>query len=496
MPRQRTRPSVWTSRLLAVACLAPVLLAAALSVACATNPVTGRHEFTLLSESQEIAIGREADAQIRAEMGVYDDSDLQQYVSDIGLRLARLSERPHLPWRFVVVDQPAVNAFALPGGFIYITRGILPFLDSEAELAGVLGHEIGHVTARHAAQQYTRAVGGQLGLAALGIFVPAARPFGQLSEQALALLFLKYGRDDELQADQLGARYAAAGGWDPAGVPGMLSTLGRLDEAAGDRKGVPNWLSTHPEPLARVAAVEPVVDRLKAGRSDLVVDREAFQRRIDGLVFGDNPEQGITRGSVFLHPPLRFRVDFPPAWQISNSPRQVVAQAPGADIFMVLQLVERPQGRDIEAIAVDSMLRAGFRRLRGERTRINGLEAFVGLYEGQVQGFGRAASRAAHIAHAGRVYLLAGLVAPRAFDQTDPAFLASIRSFRALTDAEAEAIRPNRIDFYVVRAGDTWASIAERFGGIVKSSTLAVMNGASSGSAPQPGSRIKVVVGD
>lgn len=471
------------------------LLAAAFLIACATNPVTGRREFTLLSESQEIAIGREADGQIKAEMGVYDDPELQKYVSDIGLRLARLSERPHLPWQFVVVDQPAINAFALPGGFIYITRGILPFLDSEAELAGVLGHEIGHVTARHAAQQYTRAVGGQFGLAALGIFVPAARPFGQLSEQALALLFLKYGRDDELQADQLGARYAASGGWDPAGVPGMLSTLGRLDEAAGDRKGVPNWLSTHPEPLARVAAIEPVVGKLKAGRSDLVVDRETLQRRIDGLVFGDNSEQGLARGSTFLHPPLRFRVDFPSAWQISNSPRQVVAQAPGADVFMVLQLVERPEGRDLEAIAVNGMLRAGFRPLRGERTTINGLEAFVGLYEGQVQGLGRAASRAAHIAHGGRVYLLAGLAAPSAFDQADPAFLASIRSFRALTAAEAEAIRPNRIDFYVVRAGDTWASIAERSGGVVKPSTLAVMNQASPDSTPQPGSRIKIVVG-
>ena len=201
-------------------------------------------------------------------MGVYNDPELQKYVSDIGLRLAKLSERPNLPWQFTVVDQPAINAFALPGGFIYVTRGILPFLDDEAELAGVLGHEIGHVTARHSAQQYTRTIGGMLGSAALGVFVPAARPFGQLSEQALGLLFLKYGRDDELQADQLGARYERAAGWDPAGVPGMLSTLGRLDEAAGDRKGVPNFLSTHPEPLSRVKEIQPAVQQLKAGRAD------------------------------------------------------------------------------------------------------------------------------------------------------------------------------------------------------------------------------------
>src|SRR5262245_58913451 len=171
-----------------------------------------------MSEAQEIALGKESDAQIRAEMGVYADPALQQYVNGIGLRLAKDSERPTLPWQLTVVDQAAINAFALPGGFIYITRGILPFLANEAERAGVLGHEVGHVTARHAARQYTRAIGGELGLGALGVFVPAARPFGQASEQVLGLLFLKYGRDDELQSDQLVARYESLESWDPAGV--------------------------------------------------------------------------------------------------------------------------------------------------------------------------------------------------------------------------------------------------------------------------------------
>ena len=295
--------------------------------ACATNPVTGRREFTLMSEAQEIAVGRESDPQIRAEMGVYGDAELQKYVSDIGMRLARASERPNLPWQFTVVDQPAINAFAVPGGFIYITRGILAYLADEAELVGVLGHEIGHVTARHSAQQYTRSLGGMIGLTALGAFVPAARPFGQLSETALGVLFLKYGRDDELQSDRLGAGYALAGGWDPAGVPGMLSTLGRLDEAAGDRKGIPNFLSTHPDPLARVQEITPEVQQMRTNRPGLVTDREALLRRVDGLIYGDNPDQGITRGRTFLHPPLRFRLDFPEQWEIANTPQQVVARA-------------------------------------------------------------------------------------------------------------------------------------------------------------------------
>ena len=464
------------------------------AAACATNPVTGRREFNLMSEAQEISIGQEADPQIRQEMGVYDDAALQAYVQNIGLRMAKISERPQLPWRFTVVDQPAINAFAVPGGFIYFTRGILPFLNDEAELAGVMGHEIGHITARHSAQQYTRSLGGQIGLTALSIFVPAARPFGEIGAQALGVLFLKYGRDDEMQSDELGAGYAAQLGWDPAGVPGMLSTLGRLDEAQGERRGVPNWLSTHPEPLERVEDVRPVVEKLKAGRSNFSTNRDAFLQRIDGIMYGDNPEQGIVRGTSFLHPPLRFRLDFPQGWQVQNSPQQVAAKAPNAEVYMLLELVQKPQGRNLQAIALAQMQGAGFRAVEGGRTTINGLDAFVGVYQGQTEQ-GAIAVRAAHIAHGTNVYLLAGMTAANLFQQADSAFIGAIRSFRPLTAAEAENIRPSRVDLYVVRQGDTWAGIAERSGGAIPAATLAIMNNAAPGSAPPVGARIKIVVG-
>ncbi len=473
-------------------------MALAAGAACATNPATGRRELSLMSEAQEVSLGRESDAQIREEMGVYDDPALQRYVSDIGLRLAKASERPGLPWQFTVVDQAAINAFALPGGFIYVTRGILPYLETEAELAGVLGHEIGHVTARHGAQQYTRSLGGQLGLAAIGVFVPAARPFGQISQQALALLFLKYGREDELQADRLGARYEATGGWDPAGVPGMLSTLGRLDQAAGDHKGVPNWLSTHPDPLSRVAEIQPLVQQLKAGRAAFVTDAAALLQRVDGVVFGDNPAQGITQGTTFLHPPLRLRVDFPNGWQVQNSPQQVLAVAPNEGPVMLLQLVQQQgtavQDTAVQDVAVAHMRMAGFRLVSGERTTINGLDAHLGVFEGQVEGLGNVTSRAAHIAHGGQTYLLAGLAPPASFAQVDATFGTAIRSFRALSAAEAENIRPNRIDLYVVRAGDTWQSLAERSQGAITAPALAIMNHAAPAAAPRPGSRIKIVV--
>jgi predicted Zn-dependent protease len=469
-------------------------LAAATFSACATNPATGKREITLMSEAQEVALGKESDAQVRQEMGLYDDPDLQRYVSGIGLRLAKLSERPNLPWQFAVVDQPAVNAFALPGGFIYVTRGILPFLDTEAELAGVLGHEIGHVTARHAAQQYTRQIGGTVGLIALGVFVPAARPFGQASQQVMGLLFLKYGRDDELQADSLGVRYAASGNWDPEGVPGMLTTLGRLDEAAGDRKGVPNFLSTHPEPLARVKEIAPEVAKARAGKSGLVTDRAALRAQVDGVIFGDNPEQGIVRGTTFLHPPLRFRVDFPTGWQVANSPQQVVSKAPNADVFEILQLVTQPQGSSVQDIGVASMQKAGFRLVRGERATVGGLDAHVGEYEGMIEGLGEVRSRATHLRHGDNVFMVAGLSAPAVFAQYDAAFATSQRSFRPLSASEAEAIKPARIALYTVRAGDTWQSLAMRSAGAVTAAALAAMNHAEAGAQPQAGSQIKVVV--
>jgi predicted Zn-dependent protease len=234
---------------------------------------------------------------------------------------------------------------------------------------------------------------------------------------------------------------------------------------------------------------------LRAGRTDWKRDRAPLLQRVDGIIFGDNPEQGIVRGSTFLHPGLRFRIDFPNAWDIQNSPAQVVAKAPGADVFMLLQSVEMPNGRDIQEIALNSMQGAGFRAVQGERTTIGGVASFIGTYQGQLEDLGAVTLRAAHIPYNNTVYMVAGLTAPEAFGQADPAFVAAIRSFRPLSVAEAADIHPNRVDLYVVRQGDTWASIAERAGGVIKPASLAIMNDAEPGSTPPVGTRIKIVVG-
>jgi predicted Zn-dependent protease len=462
--------------------------------ACATNPVTGRREFSLMSVAQEIQIGQTQDVQIRKEMGVYADAALQEYVTTIGVKLARVSERPNLPWHFTVLDSPAVNAFALPGGYIYITRGIMAFLDNEAQLAGVLGHEIGHVTARHASQQYSRATGAQLGLILGTILVPQTRPFAELGESGLGLLFLKYGRDDEEEADGLGVKYASLTGWDPAGVPQMLSTLGRIEEAS-DSKGVPNWLATHPAPEDRVQRVRAAVERAKTDSDRFTIDREGYLRRIDGIIYGDNPDQGVVRGSRFLHAGLRFAVDFPAGWEVNNGTSQVAAKEPGGRSLVLLQLVDRPVGQNIQDIALRSMNGAGFRAASGGRTVINGLDAFVGTYLGELPNFGRVVVRAAHVALDRNVLLLAGIAPSDDYERAEPNFVKTINSFRSLSRSDAEAIRPNRLDLYTAREGDTWQSIAEHQGaGVVKATTLAIMNGRAVNEQPRAGELIKIVV--
>jgi predicted Zn-dependent protease len=469
--------------------------AAAATLACATNPATGKRQFSLMSEAQEIAIGQENDASIRQEMGIYNDEALQQFVSSVGLRLAKVSERPGLPWHFAVVDVPVVNAFALPGGYIYMTRGILAFLNDEAQLAGVLGHEVGHVTGRHAAQQYSRATGAGLGLLLGSVLVPEVGALGGIAESSIGLLFLKYGRADELQADELGVRYASRAGWDPAGVQGMLSTLDRI-AGATEEKAVPNWLATHPAPADRVERVQAAIKAASTSSAVFESNRDEYLRRIDGMIYGDNPDQGIVRGRSFVHPKLRFGIEFPEGWEITNSPRQVVGRQKGADVFLVLQLVEKPVGRNIEEIALGAMQRAGFRAISGNRVSINGLEAFLGTYQGVLEGLGSVGLRAAHLTHERQVFMFAGLAPARLYERAEPVLTASLRSFRPLPAAEAANIQPNRIDLYTAREGDTWQSIAERQGrGVVKPDTLAIMNGHRVAEPPKAGERLKIVVG-
>lgn len=468
------------------------LLIGLIAWGCATNPATGKRQVMLMSEQQEISLGRESDASVRKQMGIYNDANLQRYVTDVGNRLAKAAHRPTLPWTFTVVDESAVNAFALPGGFVYITRGILPFLRNEAELAAVMGHEVGHVDARHSAQQYSTQTLAGGGLAILGIFVPQTRPAQGIAGLGLSAMFLKFSREDELQADQLGVGYASTNGWDPRGMPGLLGTLARLDEASGSSRGIPNWQLTHPPAEDRVVKVQEIVAAQSiAGKA---TNPAEFERFLDGMVFGDSREKGIVRGSEFLHPILGFAVRFPQGWTVINGEDQVSAQrSDSSNAGMVLQLSSATG--NLQQVAPAGMAQAGWRQISGSRSTINGLDAYVGTYEGSANNTA-VTIRAAHVRAGNQTYIIAGIAPSNEFAASEQTFSSAIGTFRALSTQEADRIQPSRVDFHVVRSGETWDSIARNVGGgTIKASTLAIMNGTEAGTPPRVGDRVRVVIG-
>src|SRR5690349_18116370 len=308
---------------------------------CAINPATGKNQLMLVSEDQEIAMGRQADSAVVTSIGLYADPVWQRYIQQFGARIAATSERPSLPWTFRVVDDPAVNAFALPGGFIYVTRGLLAHLTNEAELASVVGHEIGHVTARHTAAEMSKQQLIGLGLAAGSMASSQVAKYAGTANQALGILYLKFSRDDESQADQLGLRYMRRASYDPRQMPEVFLMLGRLTAAEGGSR-LPTWLETHPSPANRVASISAQIAALPQDFSGTSVNRDAYERLLDGLVFGTNPRQGYFTGSQFFHPDLRFRLTFPSGWTTTNGAQAVVAVSPQGDAAVELSQATEP----------------------------------------------------------------------------------------------------------------------------------------------------------
>src|SRR5947208_5532537 len=348
-----------------------VALVAVVVVGCAVNPATGARQLMLISESQEIAMGRDYDQQVAASIGLYADTAWQRWIQQFGARLAASSERPNLPWTFHVVDDPVVNAFALPGGYIYVTRGILAHLNSEAELGGVVGHEIGHVTARHSVSQLSKQQLAQLGLAVVTIASPEFEQFAGLASQALGVLFLKYSRDAESQADELGLRYLRRGNYDPREMPHVFEMLDRVSQAQGGGR-VPQWLATHPNPENRRGRIEQEIAAGPQTFAGTAVNRESYLQRLDGLVFGANPREGYFKGSQFFHPELRIRMTFPDGWTMSNGKEAVVAVSPQQDAMVEVAPAQQPSA---DAAARACLSQQGITAGYPVRTSVGGLPA-------------------------------------------------------------------------------------------------------------------------
>lgn len=322
----------------------------AMTAGCATNPVTGKRSLSLMSEGQERAIGAENDQGIVAQYGLVPDAALTAYVAEIGERMVPVSHLPNLDFNFRLLDDPIVNAFALPGGYVYITRGILAYLNSEAALAGVVGHEIGHVTARHGADRYTKQI--LLG-ATLGIGSLLSENFASVADLAGGagqLLLLKHGRDDERQSDQLGVQYATALGYDTTDMAEFFQTLDRL--SPGDGR-LPGWMSTHPDPGERWNTVRALTQQEQPKhQGPFVTRRDEFLRKIDGIVFGPDPREGYFEGDLFHHPELRFRFPVPRGWQKQNGKSQVVMVEPQQAAAVIFQSA----GKEGPAAAADAFV--------------------------------------------------------------------------------------------------------------------------------------------
>lgn len=352
-----------------------------LFVSCAVNPVTGKKEFMLMSEQQEIALGASSDPSILAQFGLYQDETLQAFINEKGQEMAKVSHRPHLDYQFKIVDSPILNAFAVPGGYVYFTRGIMAHFNNEAEFAGVLGHEIGHVTARHSARQYSRSMLAQIGLIGGMVLSEDFRRYANLANTGLQLLFLKFGRDQESQSDRLGVEYSTKIGYDSHHMANFFNTLSRMRENAGGET-IPPFMSTHPDPVDRYATVhalsEQIQTELNVSKSDLETGRDSYLKMLEGLVYGEDPRHGYVENGVFYHPEMTFQFPTPSQWKVINTASQVQMAAPDEKAMMLLQLA---QGNSLEEAANTFVTENKLNQLSGQKTTVNGYPAVVVLSE-------------------------------------------------------------------------------------------------------------------
>ncbi len=462
-----------------------LLLAAAVAVfpGCAVNSATGQRQLLLIGEQQEIKMGLEADKGIQGQMGLYPDPAMQEYIQDLGARLAALSERPNLPWTFRVLDDPIVNAFALPGGYIYVTRGILSHFNSEAELVSVLGHEIGHVTGKHGVERASKA---QLATVGLGVAaVTGGRQAADLAGQGLGLLFLKFSRADERQADDLGLRYLSRGGYQPDEMPKVFRTLERVSTAHGGGR-VPGWLSTHPDPGNRAERISQQIASLPADPNRTVVNRDSYLERLDNMNYGENPRVGYTVDNVFYHPDMAFQLTFPQGWKVVNQPQLVAAVSPDQDGFVVLSLARKdtPEEADREFFSANNLERGDrwqrdFNYFRTQpdanQNRIVGL---VGFFN-----------------YAGNVFQLLSYTKDDKWSPYSRSMEDSVGSFKRLTDRRYLDVEPKRIDVVKLNRAMTLTEFAEKYPSTIDLPTLAILNGVAEDARLEAGQSVKRITG-
>lgn len=458
--------------------------------ACATNPVTGRRELSLISESQEIQMGQQAAQQTLQSMAEIPDAGMKSLVSGMGMRIARASERPNLPWEFHTLDDATVNAFALPGGFIFVTRGLVTHLNSEAELAEVVGHEIGHVTAKHSVSQLSKAQLATIGLGVGSIFSSTIASLGGVLQTGLALAFLKFSRDDEIQADDLGFKYALNQKYDVREAVDVYEMLQAVGAQAGGK--LPEWQSTHPDPGNRLAQTRQRIAALPAGSlNGLTINEDSYLRLLNGMVYGENPRLGFFRGTLFMHPDLRFEWQLPNGWQTANMPDAVVGQSPAKDAVMQLQISQN-------ASVVDA-LRAffsqqGIQQVSGGMATINGNSAAVGEFDAQTNS-GTVRGMIAFIRYNNTTYGIVGYSPVQRYASYQNVFRNSIGTFKQLTDPVALNVQPARLEIVMLPRDMTIDTFIQTYPSSISADEVKLINDASTGTMLKQGRLVKRVVG-
>ncbi len=474
------------------------LIFATLISSCATNPASKNKDFVLMSEKAELALGLKLAAQYNQQLPLLDEKDpLAVFVNEVGQRVAKVADRPELFYHFRVVDNATINAFALPGGHIYIHRGLLNHLNSEAELAAVLGHEIGHVTARHAVQRYTQIQGYQLGMTITSIFVPMPTGTSNFTNLLAASFISGYGRKQELQADDLAIKYIPKAGYDPAAVIQLLATLKRLEDIdKKEKKDVGDKVNeyhgafaSHPETKKRIALAS---QQARTSGNEGLINHQRMLAAVNGYPYADNPEQGAVVGQRFLHPDLNLQLKFPKRWVIKNTPQAVTARIRQKKVYFELSIKSLSKRRTAAEV-----LKSIFPKRHIE-----------GLTSGNVLGYPSAHARIkASAPHVSKAYIdatvwlkdsqafLLFMWAPRTdIAQYEDDFKAIRNSLQPYDEKKSGGIP--RIALHIWKKGDSWLSLARQSHQILGRFTadrIAALNGMGLKQTPKNGSIIKTV---
>lgn len=463
---------------------------------CSRNPVTGKREISLMSENQELALGKDSDGGIVSSFGLYQNPEIQNFINTKGKEMAAISHRSHLDFEFKVLDSPVVNAFAVPGGYVYFTRGILAHFNNEAEFAGVLGHEIGHVTARHSVKQYSKQMLLQ------GIFMGGVvlsqefRKYAEVAGQGMGLLFLKFSRDHESESDRLGVEYSTKVGYDSYNMANFFSTLKRLSGGSS----IPEFMSTHPDPVDRNAKVADLSgewqSKLNLERDQLVTRRNEYLRMIDGLVYGEDPRQGYVENQMFFHPELKFSFSIPTSWQLNNQPTQVVMAPQDGNAMMLMTLAS---GTSLDQARTEVIQANQLNVIETANANVNGLKAIkMTSDQAQAAANGQAAEviriLSYLIEYEGKIYVFHGMSKKLDFNKYFGEMQNTMKSFNKLTDPSKLNKKPESIKIHTVTRDQTLGqALQDTNMPTERHEEIAILNGMELSSRLSSGQLIKII---